>query len=387
MNKLFEIFISAAAIQGIFLALILYKNKRGNHRANIFLSVLLILFSVIILHSSYIAVNFEKSYGSIVKMNEPFILLIGPFIYFYVRELTSEKRSFNKKDLQHFIPFIIYYTVMMVVIYIEGIYKINKIAPIGVILWIITILQLTFYMIKIAVLSGIHKKKIEDEFSTIGELGIEWIKKLMTIFVLLLIVFTAGFFIKIVHGHNDTFRIVISLTSALIIFVMGYRGLRQPDVFTIMVLKNKKTEKYEESLQQEESKKILTNKEFVEKYGNLSLNETEIENIEKKLTDYMKNEKPYLNPQFNMEMLSEGVGINRNHISSVINGKIGYNFFNYVNYYRVEEVKERMINPENAKYTILAVAFDSGFNSKASFNSIFKKITGITPSEYKKNKT
>lgn len=397
-----EIFTTAAAIQGFFLAIVLIKNKRGNNRANAFLAMLLVIFSMVIFHSLYVPGYFEQTMGYKIKMNEPFILLIGPFIYFYVRELISEKFSFSIKDTVHFIPFALFPVISILAITGDKNSELLKFIDkneiiIGIASWVITFVLLIIYIKKIIDLSGIHEKKIEDEFSTIEEIGLQWIKKLLIVFLIVLIVLVTGFFIIFFHNDNIHFRKLIVLISALIIYVMGYRGLRQPDIFNMITLKSKikSTELEAENLQytsettEKEGLSSDTLTEFSaqkttkEKYKNSALSDEDIKIIEGKITRFMEKEKPYLNPDFNMEMLSEAIGVNKNYVSQVINSRFGYNYFNYVNYYRVEEVKRRIMSPENEAYTILAVAFDSGFNSKASFNSIFKKFTGITPSEYK----
>jgi len=74
--------------------------------------------------------------------------------------------------------------------------------------------------------------------------------------------------------------------------------------------------------------------------------------------------------------------ISTNHLSQVINENLDKNFFDFVNGYRVEMVKQKMKDPSNKNYTLLSLAYDCGFNSKSSFNAIFKKYTGSTPSQY-----
>ena len=93
-------------------------------------------------------------------------------------------------------------------------------------------------------------------------------------------------------------------------------------------------------------------------------------------------EKPYLERELTIYDLSDQLKISRHILSEVINEHMGKNFYNLVNEYRVNEVKERMKGDDIRQLTILAIAYDSGFNSKSSFNTIFKEKTGQTPSEY-----
>jgi len=98
---------------------------------------------------------------------------------------------------------------------------------------------------------------------------------------------------------------------------------------------------------------------------------------------YVENNKPYLDRDLNIQELSVMTKIPRHHITQILNEKHRKNFFTFINEYRVKEVIERFSEPKYRNYNILSIALDSGFNSKATFNSIFKNMTGLTPSEYR----
>jgi AraC-like DNA-binding protein len=120
------------------------------------------------------------------------------------------------------------------------------------------------------------------------------------------------------------------------------------------------------------------------KYSRSGLKKEEAERLLKDLISYMEKEKPYLDRDLTIHRLSALSGISKHYITQVLNENYNRNFFTFVNEYRVKEVINRLKDPANSNYTILAIAFDSGFNAKSSFNTIFKSITGHTPSDYKK---
>lgn len=391
MNKIFELITVGAAIQGLFLAVILIRNNGGNKRANLMLAVLTLIFSISIFHSSYISVNFINHNTENQKMNEPFLLLIGPFIYFYVRELMNRKRMIKIIDVVHFIPFIMYFAIWGTKLFgdnawSEIVTKNENIFNIG--WWILTIVLILLYIRKIVKITGIHDKKLEEEYSNLDKMGLEWVKGILMIFVVLLLIVIAGVMIIYIHNKGNHFGRMVSFVAACTIYVMGYRGLRQPDIFTLMKKETKEVD-YNGEDKKEGSKVereiIIENNVKIEKYRNSNLSENEIFEIERKIRKHMEEEKPYLDPEFSMDMLSDSLTLNKQYVSQVINSKFGYNFFNFINSYRVEDVKKRIADPENDVYTILSIAFDSGFNSKASFNNIFKKFTEMTPSEYRKS--
>ena len=101
------------------------------------------------------------------------------------------------------------------------------------------------------------------------------------------------------------------------------------------------------------------------------------------LINYVENEQPYLNGSLTIEILSKETGIPKHYLTQIINEHLHKNFYNFINEYRVNKVIEMMKKDAEQSYTILALAFDAGFNSKSSFNTIFKKFTGKTPSQYR----
>ena len=124
-----------------------------------------------------------------------------------------------------------------------------------------------------------------------------------------------------------------------------------------------------------------------EKYVKSGLKDKQAEVYLKKLISVMDTERSYLNRNLSIQDLSELTGIPRHHITQVLNENHGKNFFTFINEYRVQEVISRFGDPKNNNFTILAIAFDAGFNSKTTFNSIFKIQIGMTPSEYREQST
>lgn len=96
----------------------------------------------------------------------------------------------------------------------------------------------------------------------------------------------------------------------------------------------------------------------------------------------MEQEKMFTIPELTLTDLAIKLNIHPNYLSQVINDLEGLNFFNYINTLRVEEFKKLVSKPESKKYTFLSLAYECGFNSKTTFNRFFKKVTGLSPSEY-----
>jgi AraC-like DNA-binding protein len=118
------------------------------------------------------------------------------------------------------------------------------------------------------------------------------------------------------------------------------------------------------------------------KYARSGLKLEDVKQIRQQVLNYMEEKKPYLDRELTINDVAADLGIPRHFITEVINQHIGKNFYYLINEYRVEEVKRRLKDPKYKNLTILAIAYDSGFNSKSAFNTIFKDLTGMTPSQY-----
>ena len=121
------------------------------------------------------------------------------------------------------------------------------------------------------------------------------------------------------------------------------------------------------------------------KYKRSSLKKADAEIYFHRLQTYMKTEAPYLQPDLSLRQLAEMIDVHPNHLSQLLNEKIGQNFSEFINSFRIEHFKSKAADPSQQHLTILALAFESGFNSKTVFNTFFKKMEGKTPSKYWKS--
>jgi AraC-like DNA-binding protein len=138
--------------------------------------------------------------------------------------------------------------------------------------------------------------------------------------------------------------------------------------------------------QQVPVKRIVTEEEQHVPYQYSTLSAESKQSIREKIVLYFETEKAYLNPELNMDILSEHLKIPKYQLTEVLNTTIGMNFFQYVNFFRVEAVKKMLADPKN-KFSIEAIGYDCGFSSKSSFYTVFKNMTGETPVLYRKKVT
>ncbi|MDP3353716.1 MAG: helix-turn-helix domain-containing protein, partial [Flavobacteriaceae bacterium] len=209
---------------------------------------------------------------------------------------------------------------------------------------------------------------IFNNFSYSEEIDLDWLRKLVYIFG---IIWSALMIIAIIHHVFKLYSMVfctdgLFLSLSIFILLIGYFGLRQKEIFN--------------NLHIETSDFI---KDIPIKYVGLTLKEADIDYYIKKLKHHMINEKPYLISNLTLPQLAANLEIPSHHLSKVINENFENNFFDFINQYRIEEVKAKLTDPKFKNFSLLGIALDSGFNSKSAFNRVFKKMTGLTPSKYK----
>ena len=129
---------------------------------------------------------------------------------------------------------------------------------------------------------------------------------------------------------------------------------------------------------------VFLSQETKPKYQYSTLDPATIEPMITKLDAHIQNKKPFLQPNLTLKELADELEMNDRHLSQIINKYKGQNFYDFINSLRIEEAKKMLSHPENS-YNILQILYESGFNSKTAFNVTFKKFTGLTPSEYKRN--
>ncbi|MDE3057805.1 MAG: AraC family transcriptional regulator [Bacteroidota bacterium] len=366
LSTIVRIIIFGGIVQGIFLTLVLTTRRNRNRKSSRMLAVLLAVISLSILHSALISDSAESSY----RIKEPLILLIGPLLLFYVKEATGVKVR-GAKNLLHVVPFLLFFIAASLQwilgqasAYSEFLFQ-NS-AGVSISMWALIVAQYGFYWFSIV--QVIHKNipAIESEYSSIEGKTLSWLKIFLHVFGILLLLFAATVVFAVVHSsHYSAVDTVVSFGLSCAVFVLGYEGLFQEEIFS--------------------SGSAIEAKEVKMKQAtNRSRSNVEEEALAKKLAAYFEAEKPFLDETLTLTKLSAQIGIPRNQLSLVINSKFNANFYTFVNTFRVEEAKRLITDPKNKNFTILSLAFQAGFPSKSSFHDIFKKFTGMTPTEYQR---
>mgnify|MGYP002778551235 CR=1 FL=1 len=372
MNKFIEqiilILTHSGIVLGFFTVFILNSEAANKNRANLFLSILLISLSFSISHILFANSVIGFSSSKIYTINDPSLFLIAPLLWLYVKELIGERVGIRISFFIHLLPFFVVIIYSILIRFIENdnsftsLINANK-RTTNIFFWIIVVAQFSIYLHYVRKKLSYHQSIILQEVSNKECIDISWVKFFLFTFLSLNIFFFVSLF-TVIHFDSLMWQPkVTALAFSLAVFAMAYKGILQKNLF----IKS-------EALSQ--SHKYHLNEDLPNKID-LKLKEI--------LLAYMNKEKPYLDAELTLTSLAKDLKVSRSQLSLLINEGIGDNFYDFVNKYRVDEVKRLISGSKMKNYSLLGIALEAGFKSKSTFNLVFKRFTGLTPTEFKKN--
>lgn len=390
MNNLFLIGIAQALFFSLFLI-----TKKENPIANRLLATLLILISFsLFLNYSY-STGLIQKIPFIIGLDTTFPFVYGPILYLYAKILVAKKQKLSYKEFLHLVPFCTYFIYVFFKFYIRSnTYKLEfleamrnfEVPPDITVANYLKILQAIVYLLFTLQLIYKHQKSIRSEFSYTDNIHLNWLKiltySLISVYVFKFSGILITFFIdEIKPGEIE---VLTDLSAIIFIYIVAFGGIKQPDIFKKWHIPSteKDSSKKQPSNTDTRQKAEQDQSTDVSKYLGSPLSAEESRQLLAKLQNMMDKEKIFLENELTIKDIADKLEINVKYLSQVINEQLGRNFFNFINEYRIEEVKKRLTDKKYQHLSILGIAFDCGFNSKSSFNSIFKQATGETPRSY-----
>lgn len=362
-------------IQAFVLACMLFFSKKSDRSVTKYMALFIIAITV----PMWMAVVPHFFSWQVIIFLEPFTLLGGPFIYLYIRSF-KEVISW-KKALPHLALFFLFIPLAFIVYQQIGLkYPAGEIVPpevtkhpLSFIPVSIRLLQrvVYFFLARKALIS--YQRSIQHLFSETSRISLGWGKWLVNGY--LLVVISIIIMYSLMVKYPDQFNLWL-VSNGIIVTVYVYmatiRAMTQP---TIWQLKPELTkEKVEEAMNEAES---LEN-EIADKAG-----PGKFDGLVHRITGMMEQEKLYQESELTLQDLADKLAIPSYQVSQAINEGMKKNFYDLINGYRVEEAKRLLLDSKNKNYTILSVGFEAGFNSKTTFNTVFKKFTGLTPTDFR----
>ena len=305
----------------------------------------------------------------------------GPLLLLYARFMTAEKPVFNPRYAWHFSPFIGFLIASLVFIDepvmsgTHGFLETDSFFSFRIVYAAAFFISITAYSVATFIVIRKHQRRLMELVSySSGKITLQWLTGLS-------ITFYAGYVVMFIFGGIDILvgfmpfdpyeTSFIGLT--IINFLFTIYGFHQPSIFEEVVREHDVNLEHRQNGTEQK------------KYARSGLKKKDVDRYIKMLENHMVKDKPYRDRELTIFDLADQLKIPRHFLSEVINEHLGKNFYTLVNEYRIDDVKKRMVDPAYKHLTILAIAYDAGFNSKSSFNTIFKQKTGLTPSEYLKS--
>lgn len=373
------------AFNGFLLTIVFATYRKGNTKANRFFLVMLVVLTLRLTDLSLYISGEIWRVPFLSGATYPLLFLIGPAFFLYTKKLWDSSYKLRMIHLLMLLPVSWYFWESSGWIFFDLSEKaeilkntqpwvqqeitVAQFVNFGVLIshTIIYLALVVFDLVK-------YKKSIEESSSDNSEiLKFEWLKRLTTG----LFLYIVGFFITMVLlATTDKYGLLIDrawiVVLTFFIHAVGFLAIQQPRFFS------------KESLEESISEQKKNEPEKIEKYKNSPLEEVRAEEYLESLKSLMVNEKLFLNHNLKASEIAMKLGIPIYQLSHLLSIKSEYNFFDFVNSYRVDEAKRLLNNAENDHLTILAIGFEAGFNNKSSFNRAFKKFTGDTPSSFKR---
>jgi len=229
---------------------------------------------------------------------------------------------------------------------------------------VLHLLQMFLYLFLCYRRLTLHKRHIAQVYSSFNEVNLKWLQAFLYALTVWGVFDVLTLIIYYKNYSHYPLSYIISYTVFLIIMAMVFiRSLSQREILLPDLLQGER------------------------KYGKNQLSGQERESYLKMLLEYIETERPYLNPDITIKDLSSGTGISSHTISQILNTGLNQNFYDFINSYRILESCRLLTEQAEESKTITEILFESGFNSKSTFNTAFKKHTGMTPSGYKEAQT
>ena len=331
-QPILHLLIGLGTINSFIFGIYLLFTQIGKRKANRFLGIFLILLSIRFLRSIHFALYGLDTVFYYIGHGAYFLSL--PFLYFYYRASFTDSPVWQKRDWIHLL--------VILPLFINSFWYMNMAGLI-----ILLVYTLMSHQILLRFSKNIRKASISAR-----SYNIQWYKLLLFILYVNILVYLA----------NLTFRILPFIAGALSYSL----------VFYLMLFY------YNRHLQYARQRKI------VRKYTNAKLSEQESTTYKELLFEKITHERLYLDPNINLKKLANLLSIPYYQLSQLINQKLGKNFSEFINAYRVEEAKRLLCDPEHQDEKIESIGYDAGFSNPSSFYAAFKKETQLTPSAFRK---
>lgn len=408
------------AVQGVFLTVAL-ASKRRNRTANRLLAVLMFAFSVYLATTVYHAAGYMEAFPHFFGIAYPLPFLFGPAVWLYAVSAADRNRPLVWRDALHLVPFLATVIGGLPIYLMSGAEKIafyegllrGDRPLIAVIADPLKLVSGVSYATITVVFLRRHRERVKESYSSTERVNLQWLLWLgeaaAAIWALAVGLQVLESTVGLRVGVGDD---LVSLGIAILVYGIGYRGMRQPEVFryetaeyaipaslltpeaphppsfappSALPSAPSSAPQFAASSAPSSAPSVAPSvaPSFASgRYDRSGLTEGQAERLKSALLTIMETERPWQNAELTLADLAGRLDTTPHKLSEVLNAQIGQTFYDFVNGYRVREVQRRIAAGEAKRVKMLALAMDAGFASKSTFNLVFKKHTSLTPSDY-----
>jgi AraC-like DNA-binding protein len=340
-----------------------------------------------------------------IQLHLMYPITFGPFLWLYIKSLTTGTNRLDRREFYHFLPFIL---ITLYQVFFDKTFnalermEVDYVSLFDYVIVTINIVSMTYYSVISIKRLKKHGKEVLNHFSALSsQVTLKWLYWITAGFVFTYIISSIASLFSL-----STFLLSPSYTLTLFVFVLSFFSIKQTSIFNEMniesLVNTKETHEKQEAREKSQQMQQKVNASIeIEKPSSCSVQSDLNNKIKyersgltadrssmylKKLEEYMQSDKPHLDANLTIEKLSKQISIPRHYLTQIISEQLNKNFYLFVNEYRINTVKQYIDDAENHQLSLLEIAYMSGFNSKSTFNVAFKKLTEMTPSQYKKTK-
>ena len=380
--NIWAILILLGAAQGLFLSFYLFT-KPENRAANKWLALLLTAISLHLFEYGANISGITLKYPFLIASTYPLLFCFGPLYYIYCQYLLDKNYKVSMKSMVHFVPSVLVFLLMLPfysmpankkIIFLQNLESNGNVTiPAEQLVFMaIHVIQTVIYLYaayKFIVKKEEELKEVTSDVVVVKK--ISWLNTFSLYFGIYLVLYLL-LVVALVFINSYQFQIdyVMLLITSLSLYAIGYSAIQSPEIFKSFPGRDSTAIG---------SQSITPNSQLPQpelKNGN------RFPGLKEKLLQFMEINKPYLKSDLKISELADSLSVPYHQLSQLINDEFLVNFYDFINKYRVEDAK-RLLIENNRNFKILAIAYEVGFNSKATFNRVFKKFTDLTPSEFK----
>lgn len=357
LTKLLEILVfGSLVLLGIML---IFNPLHVNKKANIWFGLFLFIWASFWLDEIVHTVGADV--GELSSMLLPsFIRFLSPVVFYLsIRYFTNPDYTIGRNGILYLLMPSVYLVLLM----LDHLLVVN----LKIVLLAFLFLHGLLYLFLSLLLIRNHKRHIEQFASDTLDIDLSWLASIVWVSLFLVIVVM----IFNILFYESPLNLFMNSFVYLIVLFTAYHSLKQKEIFPSDYLERAEAL----SVVNESGTAVIENK---------LVPDDKLVEVKAQLNDLIAKEELYLDSELNLGKLAKKLNLSSHQLSYVINNGFNQNFYGFINKYRVEKAKKLLADKELDKYSIIGIAFESGFNSKTSFNTTFKKLTGKTPSEFKR---